>query len=212
MDKRLIVLLLILALGAAGCEFPPLSAIERTAVAETSIAASWTATPTQTATATPTATPTNTPTPSATPTETPTPTPTPDPVLPFLGTWRCENCYRQKLIRFEETENGLQFVILRLNGQEIEWVGSQCRNIYIPYYDCSVNVNPDGTLHVYYIMHHAGDPMPKCGVRFYHDYRLEEGKLILSGWRSEAPCAYGGTHYQDILGGTGPWYPYDKVE
>ena len=203
MAKHKYIVMLLLALVVAGCASSTASEGQTPDSSNGNETVS-----TATATLEPTPTPTQTPT----PTETPTPTPTPDPVLPFLGLWRCESCYRMNQFRLEMTDGVLQLTYYRLNGEAISWIGPRCENINIPFYECSVTVGAGGTLSVFNMMYHAGDPMPECATRYWTDFALIDGEISITRWESTAPCAYGGPFTQDILANHSPWAPWQKVE
>ncbi len=156
---------------------------------------------------TPTEAPTNTPT--VTLTFTPTLTPTLDPLVAVIGTWSCPNCYRQQLIEFHDTGNGLQFLIYRANGELIEWIGPDaCKNINIPYYDCSISLNAAGSLTIAYSQELAGG----CYAHYEQDLRYTDEILIRERFEMWNYCGGKLTQNQDILANHGPWEDYIRTE
>jgi hypothetical protein len=217
MSKLKLVCALLLALSLSACNSEAEKATLEADAAGANAAESWTATPSEipppTNTPAPTLTPTATSSPTPTSSATPTPTPTTDPMESLIGSWRCESCPFHTYFEFVDAGNGLQFIIMRPEGEQIEWMGpDRCENIYIAYYECSVTIGTGGMVTVSYIEHVSGQAMPECGTHKEQEFQLQDGMLVRTRYDMTSPCAAGGSFYQNLLEEFSPWSPYQKVE
>jgi hypothetical protein len=217
MLRFMIVFVLLLALSLSACSSNAEESTQEADVVGVNSTEIWTATPSEvpppTNTLPPTLTPTATSSPTPIPSDTPTPTATVDPIELLLGVWQCESCPFHTDFEFVNADSGLQFIIMRPGGEQIEWMGpDRCENIYIPYYECSVTVGSDGLVTVSYIEYVSGQAMPECGTHKEQEFQLQDGTLVRTRYEMTSPCAHGGSFTQNLLEQRGPWSPYQKVE